>query len=98
VSTIALTSVVAIALSGVIQVMILVPSLAGLLSAYGATVLAKVLGLLVLVAFGAHHRNRVLPRLATDLDGREAFRFRTTLRREVAVMWLVILLGGFLGY
>lgn len=98
VSSIALTSVIAIAISGVIQVMILVPSLSGLRSAYGATVLAKFIGLGVLVAFGAFHRQRVLPRLASDYDGREAFLFQASLRREIAVVWLVVLLGGFLGY
>lgn len=98
VSSIALTSVVALTISGVIQVVILIPSLAGLRSAYGATVLAKVVGLGVLVAFGAYHRQRVLPRLAADSDGREAFQFQASLRREIMVLWLVILLGGFLGY
>ena len=98
VSSIALWSVIAIAISGVVQVVILVPTLAGLRSAYGATVLAKVVGLGVLVAFGAHHRIRVLPRLATDYDGGQAIAFQTSLRREIAVLWLVVLLGGFLGY
>jgi copper transport protein len=98
VSSIALVSMIVLALTGIAQVVILVPTFAGLRSAYGATVLAKILGLAVLVTFGAYHRERVLPRLATDVDGMEAFAFRTSLRREIAVLWLVILLGGFLGY
>jgi putative copper export protein len=98
VSSIALWSVIALAISGIAQVVILVPTFAGLRSAYGATVLAKVVGLVVLIAFGAYHRERVLPRLATDYDGPTALGFQATLRREIALLWLVILLGGFLGY
>jgi len=97
VSSIALWSVMAITISGVLQVVILVPRFADLWSPYGATVLAKVIGLGVLVAFGAYHR-RTLLRLPTDRDGSVAFGFRTSLRREIAVLWLVVLLGGFLGY
>jgi copper transport protein len=97
-SGIALWSVIAIAISGVVQVVILVPTAAGLLSAYGATVLAKLVGLGVLVAFGAYHRVRVLPRLPTDYAGSETFALQASLRREIAVMWLVVLIGGFLGY
>jgi copper transport protein len=98
VSGIALWSVIAIAISGVVQVVILVPTVAGLLSAYGATALAKVICLGVLVAFGAYHRVRVLPRLPTDYAGRQTFGLQASLRREIAVVWGVVLLGGFLGY
>jgi len=98
VSTIALWSVIAIAISGVVQVVILVPTMSGLRSAYGATVLAKAIGLGVLVAFGAYHRRRVLPTLSTDYAGQRSLAFQSSLRREISVMWLVILLGGFLAY
>jgi copper transport protein len=97
VSSIALWSVMAITISGALQVVILIPHFADLWSPYGATVLTKVIGLGVLVAFGAYHR-RTLTRLPTDRDGSVALGFRTTLRREIAVLWLVVLLGGFLGY
>jgi len=97
VSAIALWSVLAITISGVLQVVILVPRFADLWSPYGITVFAKVAGLGVLVAFGAYHR-RTLLRLPADLDGRVALGFRASLRREITVLWLVILLGGFLGY
>jgi copper transport protein len=98
VSSIALWSVIAIAISGTVQVVILVPTLSDLRSAYGATVLAKVIGLGALVAFGTYHRRRVLPTLATDYAGQHSLAFQASLRREISVMWLVILLGGFLGY
>jgi putative copper export protein len=65
-------------------------------SAYGAVSLAKLAGLLVLVGFGAHHKFRVLPRLRQDPA--VARGFSTTLRREVVVMTVVVLLGGLLGY
>ena len=97
VSFIALWSVTAITVSGVLQVIILVPRLSAFQSAYGVTVLAKVIGLAILVGFGAYHR-RTLLRLADDRDGRVALQFQSTLRREIAVLWLVVLLGGFLGY
>jgi putative copper export protein len=47
------------------------------------------------VLFGAHHRYRVLPRLA---ERTVADALARSLRREVAVMSLVILLGGLLAY
>ncbi len=96
-SSIALWSVTALTVSGMLQVVILVPHLAGLVSAYGAVVLAKVVGLGVLVGFGAYHR-RVLVRLAAGGGGSVALQFQGTLRREIAVLWFVVLLGGFLGY
>jgi copper transport protein len=97
VSSVALGGVVIVALSGLVQTVLILPALADLVhSAYGAIALAKVAGLLVLVAFGAHHRYRVLPRLATD--PRAPSRFVSTLRLEVAVMCIVILLGGVLAY
>jgi putative copper export protein len=98
VSTLALGAVVLVTLSGVAQALLFLPSPAELLrSAYGALVLAKAAGLLALAGFGAHHRFRVLPRLAHDGTA-AARRFAVSLRGEVAVMALVILLGGFLAY
>ena len=64
-------------------------------SPYGVIVLAKVAGVGMLVLFGAYHRFRVLPKLsdATVADG-----FTLSLRREIVVMWLIILVGGLLAY
>jgi copper transport protein len=97
VSSLALTSVILVTLSGVVQWRFFLPTIGGLLdSAYGIVLTAKIAGLLVLVAFGAHHKLRVIPRLrqSTDVAGR----FSATLRRELAVMTIVLLLGGLLGY
>ena len=67
VSAMALICVVLVALSGVVQTWLFLPSLWDLFrSSYGAVALAKVAGLAVLIAFGAFHRARVLPRLERD--------------------------------
>ena len=96
VSSVALAAVIAVAFSGVVQTRLFLPVWADLVrSTYGAIVLAKVAGLGVLVLFGAHHRHRVLPRLA-DMHAPEEL--ARSLRREVAVMSIVILLGGLLAY
>ncbi len=98
VSSVSLIAVIAVVISGVVQTLLLVP-LHDLVSAYGAIVGLKVLGLAVLVAFGAYHRCRILPKLAMPANGNDvATAFHRTLRREIAVVWVVILLGGFLAY
>jgi copper transport protein len=98
VSSMSLIAVIVVVLSGVAQTLLLVP-LHDLISAYGAIVGAKILGLAVLVAFGAYHRFRVLPRLAAPESGAGvAAAFRASLTREIAIVWIVILLGGFLAY
>jgi putative copper export protein len=49
----------------------------------------------VLVLFGAHHRYRVMPKLRQPgvVDD-----FASSLRKEVLVISLVILVGGLLAY
>jgi copper transport protein len=97
VSSLALIAVIVVTFSGVVQTVFFLPKLTDIFSsAYGAVSLAKLAGLLVLVGFGAHHKFKVIPRLMQDPD--VAGRFSTTLRREVVVMTIVILLGGLLGY
>jgi copper transport protein len=97
VSSAALSAVLLVTISGLVQTLLFLPSPLDLVrSAYGAISLAKIAGLLVLVGFGAHHKFRVLPALAGDA-GRSA-RFITSLRQEVVVMSIVVLLGGLLGY
>ena len=98
VSAIALPAAVLVAASGVVETFLFVrPSAAALRSAYGVLVLAKLVGLLVLLAFGAHHRVRAVPRLAREAASLGGH-FGVTLRREVAVMTLVVLVGGLLAY
>jgi copper transport protein len=98
VSSVALAAAILVTVSGVVQTLLLV-SLHDLWSAYGAIVGAKVAGLGILLAFGAHHRYRVIPRLVTaEESSRTGAAFHKTLIREVAVMSLVVLLGGLLAY
>jgi putative copper export protein len=97
VSSAALGAVLVVTLSGVVQTWFLLTTPLDLVrSTYGIVLVAKIAGLLVLVAFGAHHRQRVLPGLALDVSMPD--HFALTLRREVIVMTVVILLGGLLGY
>ncbi len=97
VSSTALIAVVVIAISGLVQTLLFLPTIGDLFtSAYGEVALAKVAGLLVLIGFGAHHRFRTLPALNAGSGKHGAF--ATTLRAEIGVMALVILLGGLLAY
>lgn len=106
VSSVALVAVIVVTLSGVAQTLLFTPSIAGLLSsAYGIVVLAKVVGLVVLAGFGAHHRVRVIPRLAASSFATDGVRFDVvrrdfarTVSNEIVVLWIVVLLGGFLAY
>jgi copper transport protein len=96
VSSVALGAVAAVAISGLIQTVLFLPEIADIIrSAYGIGVLAKVAGLLALVLFGAHHRFRVIPRIA---DAPACVRMSRSVTREVAVMVVVVLLGGVLAY
>jgi putative copper export protein len=96
VSAVALIAVIAVLITGTIETLVFTPSpLVLLRSAYGAIVIAKLVGLGLLVAFGAYHRRYSLPRLRRGIGVQE---FRRTVRWEVAVMTIVVLLGGWLAY
>lgn len=105
VSALALLAVIAVALSGVVQTLLFLPSLGDLVtSAYGRLALAKAAGLLGLVAFGAYNRQRIMPRLVGDVAGDDrtapggATMLRSSVGRELIVMGIIILLGGLLAY
>lgn len=98
VSSFALMGVIAIGITGVVQGVLLVPSFGNLASSYGVVLLLKVAGLGVLLGFGAYHRFRVLPRLVTGGGSSAVAAFGKSLRREVAVLWLVAVIGGVLAY
>lgn len=96
ISAIALASVIAVAFTGLVQSIILLPGPAGLVTTtYGRVVLAKIGGLLVLVAFGAANRRFFMPRLA---GGGGATALQRSCTVETWVMIGVILLAGFLAY
>jgi putative copper export protein len=99
VSTGALFAVGAVAITGIVQTVTFLPSLGDVLtSPYGWVALAKSAGLLVLVAFGAYHRQRVMPRIAAARDANDGVLLRSSVRREIVVMAVVVLLGGLLAY
>ena len=96
VSSLALVGVIVVSLTGLVQTKFFIGEWGELVrSAYGAVTIVKIVGLGVLVLFGAHHRFRVLPRLA---EAGVADGFTRTLRTEVLVLSLVILVGGLLAY
>jgi copper transport protein len=98
ISALALGAVLVVATTGVAQMLLFLPTPAAALhSAYGALSFAKIAGLLVLVGFGAYHRYALLPRL-TPAEPGGGVALGRSVRSEIAVMTLVILIGGLLAY
>lgn len=96
VSTVALVSVVLVVFSGIIQTRFFLATPSDLIrTTYGIFVLLKIAGVLILIAFGAYHRSRLLPSLA---DADAGIRLRESVRFEIGVFTLVVLLGGLLAY
>ena len=96
VSSIALVTVIAIFLTGAVETILFLNSPGDLIhSGYGKLVLAKFVGLLILVAYGAYNRTRLLPRLG---DPGTSTRLARSVRQELLVVTAVILIGGFLAY
>jgi putative copper resistance protein D len=86
--------VVLIAASGIIQSAWLVGDLEAFTgTTYGRGVLAKWMGLAVLMGFGALHRFRVMPALERDGNGRG---LRRTVRLETIVMLAVVMVAAWL--
>lgn len=105
VSGVALAGVTVVVVTGLAQAWRLLPEPgAALGSAYGLALLAKVVGTAVLLAFGARHRFRSIPRLAAaeaSAAGREPTAgnaLRRSVRREVGVMVVVLLIAGLLAH
>jgi copper transport protein len=91
-SPLALTAVIVIAMSGVVQAYIDVRSLDGLFhSTYGALIIAKVVLLLLLIGLGWMNRERVIPALkriaaAGETPGGAGVLVRRTMRGELTLM------------
>ena len=96
VSSFALIAVIVIALSGLLQTFFFLNTPADLTgSRYGRRVLAKMIGLAILVGLGAYNRFGLLPTLdATDGPRKLSL----SVRVEVAVLTVIIVIGGFLAY
>jgi copper transport protein len=97
VSTLALWAVVLVTASGIGQALLLIGSMAGLRSPYGAVLVAKVVGMGILLAFGFYHRSRLVPAIAARGLALIAT-LRASVARELMVFCFVILLGAFLAY
>jgi copper transport protein len=96
VSSVALITVVAIFVTGSLETVLFLNSPGDLIrSAYGRLVLAKVVGLAILVGFGAYNRFGLLPRLDDSVTPR---RLNRSVSQELVIVTLVILIGGFLAY
>lgn len=109
VSGVALAAVVVVAVSGVVQSLLFLPTIGALLTRpYGWILVWKMIGMAVLIAFGAYHRYRVMPvqplrpgvvkALAAAPELVWHARLRRSVWREVAVMGIVIMLGAWLAY
>jgi copper transport protein len=95
VSSVALGSILIVGATGIVQAFLFLTTWSDVVSsAYGVTLLGKFAGLVALAAFGAYHRYRLLPRLSANGVGT----MNRSVRREIVVMMLVIMLGGFLAY
>jgi copper transport protein len=95
VSSAAFWAVFAVAFSGIVQTRVLMASWSDLASVYGTVVLAKSIGLLILIGFGAYHR-RLIARLVGDHAAVGIL--RKSVGREILVFCMVVLLAGFLAY
>jgi len=94
VSSVALIMVIVIFLTGSLETVLFLNSPGDLInSAYGRLVLAKVIGLTILVGFGAYNKFRILPRL-DDSEGPS--RLARSVSQELIIVTIVILIGGFL--
>ncbi|MGH7549428.1 MAG: copper resistance protein CopC [Gemmatimonadota bacterium] len=95
VSSAALVAVVVIGATGVLQAALILPTLTDLLtSGYGRLVLLKAAGLAILIGVGAYHRLRLMPRL--DAGSGEAL--RRSVRREIVILAVVLLIAARLAY
>lgn len=95
VSRTAMLAAVAVGVTGILESILLLTSFNDLFfSAYGRILLLKVAGWLALLSFGWYHRYRALPTISTS----EECDIRASLRSEIAVMVIVILIAGFLAY
>jgi copper transport protein len=96
VSSTALVCVIAILLSGVLQTALFVNAPGDLIhSGYGRLALIKMAGLAVLIGLGAFNRFLILPAVE-DTSLRPAL--SRTVHQEIAIVIVLIVIGGFLAY
>jgi putative copper resistance protein D len=96
VSRIALLAVLTLTATGIIQVLVALPTLGSLFTTtYGWLVLAKTGGLVILVLFGYRNQFRLLPALE---EGGGSRGLRTSVMWETLVMAGVFMLAALLAY
>jgi copper transport protein len=96
VSSIALISVIVVALSGLAQAVMFLNTVGDLIhSTYGKLVLAKIIGVVILVGYGAYNRFGLLPSIAANDS---PAKLAKSVRQEITLMMVLILIGGFLAY
>jgi len=96
VSSIALFAVIAILVTGLIQTVLFLNTPSDLFRYdYGKLVFNKIVGLLILIGFGAYHKFKLVPRVETAETQRKLSR---SMKLELAIMTVVILLSGFVAY
>jgi copper transport protein len=96
VSSVALVCAIAILLSGILQTAMFLNTPSDLVhSAYGRLAIIKMVGVLALIGLGAFNRFLLLP--AVDDSGTRPALTRT-VRQEIAIVIILILIGGFLAY
>ena len=96
VSSAALLGVIAIFFSGTIQARFFLNTPGDVIhSGYGRLALVKLIGLAVLVGYGAYNRFGVLPKIDAAHARPKLVR---SVRQEIVIVILLILVGGFLAY
>jgi copper transport protein len=95
VSAAALVAVAVVAVTGTAQSWVILGSLDRLTSTFGLILLAKVAGFAGLIAFGAHHRRRVVPTVGSP-EG--ATRLARSVGNELALAACVVVLAALLSH
>ena len=96
VSSIALVAVIVIFLSGLLQIVFFFSRPSDLFTTdYGRLVLAKIVGLFILVGFGAYNKFGLMPNVETAGMTQTLAR---SAKQEIAILSIVVLIGGFLAY
>ena len=96
VSSLSLAAIGLLAVTGVAHILLYPMGLVVLAtSTYGALLIAKIVGFVTLVGFGARARFRLVPRLPDDAAGHA---LRRNVAWEVGIMTVIFVLTGFLAY
>lgn len=96
VSRAALYSLLLVLLSGVIQIRFFLNTPSDLFTSYyGRLAVAKIVGILILAAYGAYNRFRAMPAL---VEGKSGESLRRSVSQEIVLMTVLILVGGLLAY